>query len=111
MQHQLSVSLRSSLVEDTTTPFTRRQERFQFPAVTSGLASLQIDHKVKLYNIAVTDTHCHDPLKIDILDVETHVLRRVTEEVVLVDVVRLEDRVEGGEDGKAGVADGSEAWK
>ena len=109
MQHQLSVSLRSSLVEDTTTPFTRRQERFQFPAVTSGLASLQIDHKVKLYNIAVTDTHCHDPLKIDILDVETHVLRRrrVAEEVVLVDVVRLEDGVEGGEDGKAGV----EAWK
>ena len=51
-------------------------------------------------------------MKIDILDVETHVLRRrrVAEEVVLVDVVRL-DGVEGGEDGKAGVAGGSEAWK
>ena len=34
---------------------------------------------------------------------ETHVLRRVAEEVVLVDVVRLEDGVEGGEDGEAGV--------
>ena len=49
--------------------------------------------------------------KIDVLDVETHVLRRVAEEVVLADVVRLEDGVEGGEDGKAGVAGGSEAWK
>ena len=46
--------------------------------------------------------------QIDVLDVETHVLRRrrVAEEVVLVDVVQL-DGVEGGEDGKAGV----EAWK
>ena len=43
----------------------------QSPAVTSGLASLQRDHRVqavicegnwiKLYNIAATDTHCHDP--------------------------------------------------
>ena len=54
MQHQLSLSLRSSLVEDTTTPFTRRQERFQFPAVTSGLASLQIDHKVQVGSSFIT---------------------------------------------------------
>ena len=88
MQHQLSVSLRSSLVLRPRQP----PDRSQSPG------------RIKLYNIAVTDTHCHDPLKIDILDVETHVLRRVAEEVVLVDVVRLEDGVEGG---KAGV----EAWK
>ena len=41
--------------------------------------------------------------QIDVLDVETHVLRRVAEEVVLADVVRLEDGVEGREDGEAGV--------
>ena len=111
--------MRSSLVGDTTTQFTRRQERFQFSAVTSGLASLQIDHKVQAGSSFTTSLSQILTVmtlgvlmagQIDVLDVETHVLRRVAEEVVLTDVVRL-DGVEGGEDGKAGVAGGSEAWK
>ena len=41
--------------------------------------------------------------KIDILEVEADILRKVAEKVVFTNITRLEDGVKGGEDAEAGV--------
>ena len=48
--------------------------------------------------------------KIDILEVEADILRKVAEKVVFTNTARLEDRVQRGEDAEAGVDPGKGTW-
>ena len=48
--------------------------------------------------------------KIDILEVEADILRKVAEKVVFTNIARLEDGVQREEDAEAGVDPGKVTW-